>query len=315
MSSAPRFDVIVAGAGIAGLSAATITAQDGLATVVLDRMGLGGKLINLDKIENFVGAPGATGPDLAGFIGEQALDAGVETRLEQITRIEPGDPHQVVTTEGRYSARAVILALGAELARPGLPGEEAFEGRGVSYCATCDAEFFRDQPVAVIGGGDSAADEALYLADIASRVDLVFMEPAMHAFERTQRLLLEREAVRLIPNARVTRIEGGNDGVTGLIMEVDGAEQGLQTNGVFIYAGLTPNSEPLRGVVEIDGAGHVTVDRWMRTAVPGIFAIGDLRARSPRMLISAAGDGAVAAVAAAQYLGKRDGPAATWGRD
>lgn len=307
------FDVVVVGAGIAGLTAATITAASGLRTAVVDRMGTGGQLMNIDRVENFPGfSSGISAVDLAAELTEQATLAGVETIIDEVERLVAGEPHRLLCSGGEYTARVVILALGSELAQLQVPGEQEYHGRGVSYCATCDGELARDQTVAVIGGGDSAVDEALYLAEIVAQIHVVFREEGLHAFEATQRRLLEKPNVTLHAGWDACAIEGDGHGVSGLVLERDGVRQRLDVTGVFIYAGLTPNSASVEGQVRTDAAGHIETDRWMRTSVPGVYAVGDVRAHSAKLLVTAAGDGATAAVAAAEYLGRRAGPASTW---
>ena len=304
---AREVDLLIVGGGAAGLTAGLYAARSRLETVLLERMGAGGQLINVDRVENFPGFPkGIAGYELGPLLAEQAMDAGLQIEYGEVTLVEPargGDRHIVESDADTFYARAVILACGSSLAKLGIPGEEEFEGQGVSYCATCDGEFCRDQPVAVVGGGDSALDEALYLTTIASTVTVVHRRDAF----RGARIGLERleaaENCSILRGCEPVQISGDE---TTRALELrdmrDGSIRTLDVAGVFIYVGLFPNTALLRGVVELDGAGHVAVDQRLQTSVPGIFAAGDLRQYSSRQVVAAAGDGATAAIWAAEYL-------------
>lgn len=300
----PEVELLIVGGGVAGLTAGLYAARARLDTVLLERMGPGGQIINADTVENFPGFPGGIkGYELAPQVAQQAMDAGLRVEFAEVQALRPSGGLFSVETDGQaYRARAVIVAAGSALARLGIPGEAEFEGRGVSSCAVCDGEFFRDQPVAVIGGGDSALDEALYLAAIASAVTVIHRRREL----RAARILAERAQAHPKVGFRwdtvVEAIEG-DDAVRALRLRGrDGAADSLEAAGVFIYVGLRPNSNFLRDVVVLDAAGHIPVDLWMRTPVPGLLAAGDIRQRSARQLISAAGDGATAALAAERYL-------------
>lgn len=296
-------DLAIIGGGAAGLTAGLYAARERLDAVLLERMGTGGQIINADHVENYPGFPGGLkGYELGPLLAQQVLDAGLRIEYQEAARIGRRDGGLLIETDSTaVSARVAIVAAGSTLARLGVPGEVEFEGRGVSYCATCDGEFFRDQPVAVVGGGDSALDEALYLATVASSVTVLMRG----ARPRAQAVLVERAracpTITLRPGITVTAIEGG-DGVERVQVTTPAGPETLAVAGVFIYVGLTPNTDMLGGLLRLDSGGHVPVDLWMRTEVPGLLAAGDLRQHSARQLISAAGDGATAAIAAARYL-------------
>jgi thioredoxin reductase (NADPH) len=291
-------ELAIVGGGVAGLTAGLYAVRDQVDTVLLERMGTGGWLVNADQVENFPGFPqGIKGYELAPLISEQAMNAGLRIEFAEVRAVRREEGGFIVETDGEpVRARAVIAASGSALAKLGIPGEAEFEGRGVSGCATCDGEFFRDQAVAVIGGGDSAFDEALYLAEICASVTILHRSPP-----RAQRVLVERAIAHpriTLRRGEAAAIEGG-EAVTGLRLQ-DGTV--LPVAGVFIYVGLRPNTEYLAGLVPLDAGGHVPVDLWMRTSVPGLLAAGDLRQHSARQLVASAGDGATAALAAIRYL-------------
>ena len=294
------FDLVVIGAGLAGLTAGMYGARYGLSTVIVDQMGSGGQILNAERIENFPGFPeGVAGYDLGPLVQEQAENAGAEFILDTAESLQPeGDSHLVTCAEETLRAKAVIVAAGSTLRRLGIPGEERFTGKGVSQCATCDGPFFQGEPVCVIGGGDSAVDEALVLTQYASEVTLYHRGETLGA----QQALLDRADAA--PNLRIatgTTVDEivGDDAVSGVRLS-GGAEQALR--GVFVYVGLEPNTSFLRSVVDLDPAGHVITDALMRTSLPGVFAAGDIRQHSVAQLVTSAGDGATAAIAAFRHV-------------
>lgn len=294
------FDLVVIGAGLAGLTAGMYGARYGLRTVIVDQMGSGGQILNAERIENFPGFPeGVAGYDLGPLVQEQAENAGAEFILDTAESLESNGDDRVVTCgEEVLRAKAVIVAAGSTLRRLGIPGEERFTGKGVSQCATCDGPFFQGEPVCVIGGGDSAVDEALVLTQYASEVTLYHRDEVLGA----QQALLERaDAASNLRIESGTTVEEilGDEAVSGVRLS-GGAEQALR--GVFVYVGLEPNTSFLRGVVDLDAAGHVVTDVLMRTSLPGVFAAGDIRQHSVAQLVTAAGDGATAAIAAFRYV-------------
>lgn len=306
-SSKPNLDLVIVGGGLAGLTAGLVAARAGLRVTLFDRMGPGGQLINVDKVENFPGFPaGIAGYELGPAALEQAINAGMRIEYAEVHAItRDGDRWRLDTDRGEVNVPAVIVAAGSALAKLGLPREEELHGHGISYCATCDAEFFRDQHVVVAGGGDSALDETLVLAPVASTVTLVTrgeLSGAQTTVERVRAL----ENVTIRSGATVTELHG-SDQLEGIsITPTDGgAPERLDASGLFVYVGLNANTSLLAGLVPLDAAGHVEVDSMMATAQPGLFVAGDLRAGSVRLLVSCAGDGATAAVAAERYLRAR----------
>jgi thioredoxin reductase (NADPH) len=304
------YDVVVVGGGPAGLTAALYAARAMRRTVVLERAITGGQIALTHLVENFPGFPeGVNGYDLAQGIQRQAERYGAEFRFEAVTAVERvEDGFRVATEGGNLLARALIVTAGADYRRLGVPGEERLTGRGVSYCATCDAAFFRGVEVAVVGGGDAALDEGLFVSRYASKVHIIHRRDALRAGRVLQERAFANPKIEFTWNTVVESIEGDDEVECLNLQNVTSGERSrLDVKAVFIFIGHTPNSGLLSGLVPTDAGGHVEVDLLMRTAVPGLFVAGDVRTASVRQAISAAGDGATAAIAAEHYLSERFG--------
>ena len=299
------YDLLIVGGGLAGMTAGLYAARYGLSTGLIERMMGGAQIINVERIENFPGFPDpVSGAELGPALQEQAMNAGVEFIMDEALRVaRDGDFKQVIADGGSYRARAVIIAAGSRLRPAGIPGEERLWGRGVSHCATCDGPMSMGQTVGVVGGGDSAADEALTLTEYADRVLLFHRRDELRAQQALRERLLEHPKITIHWNTQVAEILGDNV-VTGVKLHnaADGQDREIDLTALFIYAGLEPNSELIQGLVETDNAGHVPVNLWMETAEPGVYAAGDIRQHSAAQLVTAAGDGATAAIAAYRYL-------------
>jgi thioredoxin reductase (NADPH) len=302
------FDLVVVGAGAAGLTAATFAARHGLRVVVLERVGAGGQIINAESIENFPGFPGGiAGHELGPLLHEQAEAAGAEFALDIVAAVEPAGAHRIVRgAADAWRARAVIIAAGSAPRPLGIAGEPQFLGRGVSYCAACDGPLFAGQEVCVVGGGDTALDEALGLTRHASRVTVFHRGARL----RAQQALFDKAAASpTITLALETSVEEilGEDAVAGVRVRAarTGASRVQSLRGVFVCVGLAPNTAFLRGTLALDATGYVETDIAMRTSVEGIFAAGDIRSGSVAQLAAAAGDGATAAISAVRYLTQR----------
>jgi thioredoxin reductase (NADPH) len=300
-------DLVVVGAGVAGLTAAMFAARHGLKVVVVERMGAGGQIINAERIENWPGFPqGIGGHELGPLLHEQAEAAGAEIILDTIEAIELAGADRI--TRGAtdiFRSRAVIIAAGSTLRTLGIPGEEEFRGKGVSHCASCDGALFAGRNVCVIGGGDSALDEALVLAEHAARVTVFHRGPRLDAQQASRDRIAASRKVAVVLDTVVEEIVG-EGAVTGVRLRAasTGATRLHGTDGVFIYVGLDPNTAFLRGLLALDGSGHIETDANMRTSVEGVFAAGDIRKFSVAQLAAAAGDGATAAIAAVRYLAR-----------
>jgi len=300
-------DIAIVGGGGAGLTAALYAARARRSTVVFEHKVTGGQIATTDVVENFPGFPnGVNGFDLAQLLVQQAEKFGAQLVYEGATalRREPDGTFTVEAAGDTYHARAVIVTAGADYNRLGIPGETEFTGRGVSWCATCDAAFFKDQEVAVVGGGDAALDEGLFLTRYASKVHLIHRREALRASRILQERARANPRFTFTWNTVVERIIG-TDQVERLALRnlETGATSELPVSAIFIFIGQTPNSSLLRGLADLDAGGHAIVDLSMRTSVPGLFAAGDLRTNAARQLIAACGDGATAAIAAEHWLG------------
>ena len=302
-----NYDVIIIGAGMAGLTAGIYSARHGLSTAIVEEMMAGAQIINLERIENFPGFPqGIAGYELGPSTQEQAMDAGVKILMDTVTDVNAdGDYLQVVGDGGSaYRAKAVIMAAGSSLRTLGIPGEEEFNGRGVSHCATCDGPMYMGQTVAVVGGGDSAADEALTLTDYADRVILFHRGDALDSQSVLQERIAASGKIEVRYNTEIVEVLG-EDAVTGIRVRSAEGETVEPVHGLFVYVGLNPNSAPIANLVPLDNSGHVPVGLTMDTPKPGLFAAGDIRQQSASQLVASAGDGATAAIAAFRYINSR----------
>jgi thioredoxin reductase (NADPH) len=298
-------DLIVIGAGVAGLTAAMFAGRYGLKVAVVEQLGAGGQIINAERIDNLPGFPdGIAGHELGPLLHQQAEAAGAEFVLDGVERLEASGVDRIVHGASEtLRAPAIIIAAGSALRPLGVPGEEKFIGKGVSHCASCDGALFAGLDVCVIGGGDSALDEALVLTEHASGVKLFHRGPHLDA----QQVLRERvTATGKIEVALDTIVEEivGEDTVAGVRLHnaKTGRTRLEACRGVFVYVGLEPNTAFVRGVLALDPAGHIGTDINMRTSLAGVFAAGDIRANSVAQLAAAAGDGATAAIAAFRYV-------------
>ena len=317
MRAAERENVIIIGSGPAGYTAALYAARAELAPLVIEGFAWGGLLQQTTEVENFPGYPdGVTGPVMMQQLRDQAERFGARFITDQATRVElatePGERHRVWVEDDEYGARSVILAMGAEHKKLGVPGEAELSGRGVSYCATCDAAFFKDRQTLVVGGGDSAMEEAIFLAKFSSRVTVVHRREEF----RASRIMLDRaravENIELLTPYVVEELFGGESGALGgahLRNATTGQVRELPLSGAFVAIGHVPQSELVRGVIDVDENGYVLVEgRSTRTNRPGVFAAGDLVDHTYRQAVTAAGSGCQAALDAEWYL--RDTPAA-----
>ncbi len=300
-----EYEVIVLGGGPAGLTAGLYLARDRLKSLLIEKAGFGGQIMNAEWVENFPGFPeGINGFDLAQAMLKQAERFGLETLLAQVEALKLEGREKLVTTSaGKFRAKAVILATGSERKKLGVPGEEEFAGRGVSYCATCDGAFFRDKPVAVIGGGNAALNEAIHLTKFASKVFVIHRRDELRATRIFQERAYKEPKIKFLWKSVVQAIEG-KDFVERLKLKEVGSGNlsSLEVSGVFISVGLKPNTDYLKGIIPLDEGGEIRVNEKMETEIPGVFAAGDVRSNSIRQAVAAAGDGAVAAFYARRYL-------------
>ena len=303
---ATDYDVLVIGGGLAGLTAGMYAARYGLSVGIIERMMGGASIINVEKIENYPGLPdGIMGADLAAAAQEQAMNAGAQFIMAETSAIAAQDGYRLVQTDaGEYRAKALIIAAGSTLRTLGIPGEDEFAGRGVSQCATCDGPLYAGETVGVAGGGDSAADEALVLTQYAQKVLLFHRRDTLRAQKALADQVLNHPKIEIIWNTVIDEVIGETavTAVRATTLPL-GQQTEYQLSGLFVYIGLTPNAGNIaQGLLQTDPAGHIPVNLSMETAIPGIYAIGDIRQHSSSQLISAAGDGATAAIAAHRYI-------------
>jgi thioredoxin reductase (NADPH) len=299
------YDVIIVGSGLAGLTAGLFAARYGLSTLVLESNIPGGHLISIEKIEDFPGFPdGIAGYDLCPTVQRQAADHGAEFQRAEVQNLHPEGPFwSVITDEERHRGKAVIVATGSSLKELGVPGEAKLMGRGVSHCASCDGPLYNEKTVGVVGGGDSALQEALTLANYAASVLIFTQEESFDAqFSYVQRALSQPK----IEARHRTAIEVvlGDDVVSGVRVRDLESNESLQIDlaGLFVYVGMKPNTAFLKDLVQLSGSGHVPTDGWMRTEREGLYAAGDIRQDSAAQAITCTGDGATAAIAAYRYI-------------
>ena len=304
-NSSSSYQVVIIGGGPAGLTAGLYCARSKFNGLLIEQGIIGGQITNAERVENYPGFPkGISGIELGQLIHEQAISYGLETLLAEVTKVVPVQKHNLVSTsEGDFVAESVIIASGSQFRKLGVPGEDKFVGKGISYCATCDGPLFRAKTVAVIGGGDSAVTEALYLSKFASSVKVIHRRSQLRASKIFQERAKAEPKIGFIWDTVVTQIEG--DGVVKQLTLKNTKNDRISTlelAGIFVAIGSKPNSTQWRGLLPLDEEGYIVTNELMETKIPGIFAAGDVRHNSARQAITAAGDGATAAISAAKFL-------------
>ncbi|MCK0473003.1 thioredoxin-disulfide reductase [Alkalihalobacillus sp. APA_J-10(15)] len=306
MSEENVYDVVIAGAGPAGMTAAVYTSRANLSTIMLERGMPGGQMANTEDVENYPGFDHILGPDLSTKMFEHAKKFGAEYGYGDVKEIiDEGDFKLVKAGSKEYKARAVIVATGAEYKKMGIPGEKEFSGRGVSYCAVCDGAFFKGKELVVVGGGDSAVEEAVYLTRFASKVTVIHRRDELRAQKILQQRAFDHDKVEFIWNHVVNEIHGGDSGKVDRISIEDvntGEQREFKTDGVFIYIGMLPLNDSVKQLGITNEEGYVETNEEMETKVPGIFAAGDIREKSLRQIVTATGDGSVAAQNVQHYI-------------
>lgn len=300
-----EYDVIIIGAGPAGLTAALYSARSKLQTLYIEKLATGGQAATTDEIENYPGfANGITGPELSRQMEEQALRFAANRLAAKVHTIErDGNYHIIKTTKGDFRTKTVIIASGAAPKLLGAPGELKFRARGVSYCATCDAAFYEGANIMVVGGGDSAVEEACYLTRFAEKVTLTHRRDSLRAAKIVQERALANPKLDFLWNTVIQEIEG-EDVVEKVVLKnlLTGVISEMPIDGVFIYVGIEPNTEFVQNMITCTEQGYIQTDDFMRTNIPGIYAIGDVRHKLLRQVVTAVSDGAIAAYHAEKYI-------------
>lgn len=300
------YDVIVIGSGPGGMTAALYASRANLSTLLIERGVPGGQLINTAEVENYAGFKSIKGPELANNMYEGAMQFGAEYTFGDVREVIEGKEYkQVVTSNKIFKTRAIVIATGAEHKKLGVPGEGQLNGRGVSYCAVCDGAFFRERPLVVIGGGDSAVEEGTYLTQFASEVTIIHRRDELRAQKILQDRAFNNDKVKFIWDTVVEEIQGENNVQSLRLRNVKTDEVSeFSADGVFIYVGLIPNTSAFESLGITDEEGWIVTDNKMETSVPGIFAVGDVRDTVLRQVATAVGDGSIAGDAAFKYIEK-----------
>lgn len=311
MTEEQIYDLVIVGGGPGGLSAGIYAMRAALNTVLIEKGAAGGQIVMSDEVDNYPGFEHTSGAELAmKFLSHaQAYDLAIVA--EEVREIEPGlDFHRVHLIDGRcFTTHAVILATGGSPLKLGIPGEEENYGKGVSYCAVCDGFFFRGKTVVVVGGGDTAAEEALYLAKLAQKVYLVHRRDQLRASKILQKRVLADCKIEVLWNTVATEVLAGPEGVEAVALQDTrtGEKRRLAADGVFIFIGFKPNNQIVPAGVRLSGDGYVMTDARCQTDIAGLYAIGDLREKYARQIVIAAADGSTAALAAAHYVENKKG--------
>lgn len=305
MTEEKIYDVIIIGAGPAGMTAAVYTSRANLSTLMLERGLPGGQMANTEEVENYPGFETILGPDLSTKMFEHAKKFGAEYAYGDVKEVIDGEEFKTVIVGAKeYKSRTVIITSGAEYKKIGVPGEKELGGRGVSYCAVCDGAFFKEKELFVIGGGDSAVEEGVYLTRFASKVTIVHRRDELRAQKILQDRAFANEKISFIWNHTLKSIneENGKVGSVTLVSTENGEEVEMKADGTFIYIGMLPLSKPFLNLGITNAAGYIETNEQMETQVQGIYAAGDIREKTLRQIVTATGDGSIAAQAAQHYI-------------
>jgi thioredoxin reductase (NADPH) len=299
------YEVIIIGGGPGGLTAGLYTSRARLSTLLIESALFGGQMTTTELIENYPGFPqGVTGDELSRLMEDQAKKFGMKTVTQEVVKVSlEGDMKVVQTYESAYRCEALIVSTGAEYRKLGVPGEKEFAGKGVSYCATCDGAFFRDSQIVVVGGGDSALTEALFLTKFARELTIIHRRDALRGTKIYQERALASPKIKFLWNSIVQEIKGDSTVRSINVKNVKTGEiKEVETEGVFLFVGLVPRTQFLKGVVQMDEAGYILTNEDCETPTKGILAVGDCRKKLLRQIATAVGDGATAAFAAEKFL-------------
>ncbi|MBD8033871.1 MULTISPECIES: thioredoxin-disulfide reductase [Solibacillus] len=305
MSEEKIYDVVIIGAGPAGMTAAVYASRANLATLMIERGIPGGQMASTEEVENYPGFDTILGPELSTKMFEHAKKFGAEYAYGDVSEVIDGEEYKIIVSgKKQYKTRTIIITTGAEYKKLGIPGETELGGRGVSYCAVCDGAFFKQKNLIVIGGGDSAVEEGIYLTRFADKVTIVHRRDKLRAQKIIQDRAFANEKIDFIWNTQVKEIHevDGKVGKVTLVSTVDGAEKEMQADGVFVYVGTLPLTAPFASLNILNEAGYIVTNEKMETAIPGIYAAGDVREKMLRQIVTATGDGSIAAQSAQHYI-------------
>lgn len=302
------YDVLIVGAGTAGMTAGIYVQRAGKKALVLDEKGYGGQIVNTATVENYPGFVNISGTEFTERIHEQAVELGVDFKVEKVKNAKKkGEVFVVSTGDSQYEVKSVIIATGVKNRELGIPGEEKFKGSGVSFCATCDGNFFKGRDIAIIGGGNTALEDAEVMSGIANKVYLVHRRDEFRGDKLTVKRLSVKDNVEFVLNSKPVEITGGF-AVDGLKVEntEDGSPKTLKVDGIFVAVGQNPDNKAFEGLVKLDSAGYVDAGEDCVTSAEGIFVAGDCRTKKVRQLTTAASDGSVAAAGAVEYINRME---------
>lgn len=305
MSEEKIYDVVIIGAGPAGMTAAVYASRANLSTLMIERGIPGGQMANTEAVENYPGFDTILGPELSTKMFEHAKKFGAEYAYGDVNEIIDGEEYKIIVSgKKQYKTRTIIITTGAEYKKLGIPGETELGGRGVSYCAVCDGAFFKQKKLIVIGGGDSAVEEGIYLTRFADQVTIVHRRDKLRAQKIIQDRAFANEKIDFIWNTTVKEIHDvdGKVGKVTLVSTVDGTETEEDADGVFVYVGMLPLTAPFASLNILNDAGYIVTNEKMETSIPGIYAAGDVREKMLRQIVTATGDGSIAAQSAQHYV-------------
>lgn len=305
MSEEKIYDVVIIGAGPAGMTAAVYASRANLSTLMIERGIPGGQMASTEAVENYPGFDTILGPELSTKMFEHAKKFGAEYAYGDVNEVIDGEEYKIIVSgKKQYKTRTIIITTGAEYKKLGIPGETELGGRGVSYCAVCDGAFFKQKNLIVIGGGDSAVEEGVYLTRFADKVTIVHRRDKLRAQKILQDRAFANEKVDFIWNSTVKEIHevDGKVGKVTLVSTVDGTETNMDTDGVFVYVGMLPLTAPFASLNILNEAGYIVTNEKMETSIPGIYAAGDVREKMLRQIVTATGDGSIAAQSAQHYV-------------
>ena len=296
------YDTIIIGAGTAGMSAGLYAKRSGLEVLILENNIPGGQIVSTPDVENYPGIKKTTGVDFASGLMEQITDLGVNISYESVLTYDLTSKTKEITTKNNvYQCKTVIIANGVNRRELGCKGEDSFKGKGVSYCATCDGAFFKGKVTAIVGGGNTALEDALFLSNNCKKVYLIHRREEFRGNQILVDSILKRENIEILYNSKITQINGELS-VSSIVINTDGQEKTHDVSGVFVAIGLIPNNQPFEGVIELDKTGYIKADETLKTNISGVFVAGDTRTKLVRQLVTAASDGAVSAIMCANYL-------------